>query len=72
MGRISEILSVQDQKIELNSKKPLGEQAMPMGLTIPYATMPLMPQKTLTYASVFWIQTLTCQKGKRKEKKKKK
>lgn len=60
MERNRELLTTQDRRIELYSQKPPREQARPTWLTVPCATMPLIPQKALTYASVFWIQTLTC------------
>lgn len=71
MKRIRKLLTVQDREIELYCKKLSREQVRPNWLTFPCATMPLMPQKALTYAFVFWIQTLTCWDGGGEGKKKK-
>ena len=55
-------LLTEDQRTELYSKKPLQNRQGQTG-SLFHITMSPMSRGALTYASVFWIQILTCWRG---------
>lgn len=59
--KIRELLKNQGIELYFKKKAPQkASKAIKQWFTALYATMSLMPQIALTYASVSWIQTLTC------------